>query len=73
MTSWTEPASTLFRQGGATPDDAAARARLNLAVVRGLLLDLLATGDRPGTTRALEMFLRQSEAATPESATPGSG
>ena len=33
-------------------------ARLGLAVVRGLLLDLLATGDRAGVDAALEVFAR---------------
>jgi hypothetical protein len=31
-------------------------ARLSLAVVRGLLLDLVGTGDREATTRALALF-----------------
>ena len=31
-------------------------ARLALAVIRGLLLDLVATGDRQATDRALELF-----------------
>ena len=34
-------------------------ARLGLAVVRGLLLDLLATGDRAGVDAALEAFARR--------------
>jgi AcrR family transcriptional regulator len=34
-------------------------ARLGLAVVRGLLLDLLATGERDEVTEALEVFARQ--------------
>ncbi|CAM5551835.1 hypothetical protein SFUMM280S_09642 [Streptomyces fumanus] len=34
------------------------RARLGLATVRGLLLDLLATGDRAGVDTAMEEFLR---------------
>jgi AcrR family transcriptional regulator len=33
--------------------------RLGIAVVRGLLLDLLATGDRRATTRALNIFLER--------------
>lgn len=37
--------------------EARALARLGLALMRGLLLDLLATGDRIGTTAALELFL----------------
>lgn len=37
------------------PDDMA-MPRLALAVIRGLLLDLVATGDRSGTDAALELF-----------------
>ena len=38
---------------------ARAHARLGLAVVAGLLLDLLATGDRAGVDAALEVFARR--------------
>ena len=38
------------------PAVARAHARLGLAVVRGLLLDLLATGDRAGVDAALDAF-----------------
>lgn len=45
--------------GTGSPDgDVQAHARLGLAVVRGLLLDLLATGDRAGVDAALEVFAR---------------
>jgi len=37
-------------------DAGATMARLALAVIRGLLLDLVATGDREATDRALELF-----------------
>jgi AcrR family transcriptional regulator len=40
---------------GAT-DEGRAGARLGLAVIRGLLLDLVATGDRKATGRALELY-----------------
>lgn len=54
---WVDPLlEHLTRPGGAywlTRHDV----RLGLAVVRGLLLDLLATGDVEGTTEALETFL----------------
>ena len=39
---------------GVPAEVAAAQARLDLAVTRGLLLDLLATGDRAGTDAAVE-------------------
>lgn len=37
-------------------DEGRAGARLGLAVIRGLLLDLVATGDRKATDRALELY-----------------
>jgi AcrR family transcriptional regulator len=37
-------------------DEGRAGARLGLAVIRGLLLDLVATGDRKATDRALEFY-----------------
>ncbi len=37
-------------------DVARIHARLGLAVTRGLLLDLLATGDRAGVEAALDVF-----------------
>ena len=42
--------------------DARADARLAVAVVRSLLLDLLATGDRGGTTEAYKRFLARAPA-----------
>jgi hypothetical protein len=45
-------------QAGVSEAIARADARLGLAVVRGLLLDLLATGDRDGVTQAYERFLQ---------------
>jgi AcrR family transcriptional regulator len=55
--SWLTPLTELVRRLGVPPDAAPARARLGLAVVRGLLLDLLATGDRAGVDAALEAFI----------------
>ena len=49
-------------QAGGSEATARADARLGLAVVRGLLLDLLATGDRDGVTEAYERFLQLYEA-----------
>lgn len=42
-------------KGGAPPDPA--QARLGLAIVRGLLLDLVATGDDAGVDAAAEAFV----------------
>jgi len=68
VTSWTEPAAEVLAAHGVAPADAAAEARLHLAVVRGLLLDLLATGDRAGVGRAMELFLARSVTAGDRSA-----
>jgi AcrR family transcriptional regulator len=47
----------LLRRPAAAGERDRAEATLTLAVVRGLLLDLLATGDRDRTRAALERFL----------------
>jgi AcrR family transcriptional regulator len=53
---WTTPVRALLIAAGIDQDDAEGLARLGLAVTRGLLLDLLATGDLAGTTRAFDLF-----------------
>jgi len=53
---WTTPVRALLIDAGIDEDDAEGLARLGLAVTRGLLLDLLATGDTAGTTRAFDLF-----------------
>ncbi len=55
--SWLEPATELGRRMGLRRAEARDQARLGLAVIRGLLLDLLATGDRAGVDRALDRYL----------------
>ena len=70
--SWAGPIAAAQIQAGADEPTARADARLAVAVVRGLLLDLLATGDRAGTTAAYERFLRLTSATDP-SALDGSG
>jgi AcrR family transcriptional regulator len=55
--SWLEPLTALNVAQGLPPESARASARLGIAVTRGLLLDLLATGDRPGTDAAMELFI----------------
>jgi AcrR family transcriptional regulator len=54
---WIEPAVAAQVAHGRPEARARADARLALAVVRGLLLDLLATGDRDGADRAFAEFL----------------
>jgi AcrR family transcriptional regulator len=58
VTDWLEPLVAAEVAAGADPVAARNRARLGLAAVRGLLLDLLATGDRAGVDAAMEEFLR---------------
>ncbi|MGV9898434.1 TetR/AcrR family transcriptional regulator [Streptomyces tendae] len=58
VSDWLEPLVAAEIEAGASPVAARNRARLGLATVRGLLLDLLATGDRAGVDSAMEEFLR---------------
>ncbi|MEW2221094.1 TetR/AcrR family transcriptional regulator [Streptomyces sp. NPDC006990] len=57
VAEWLEPLAAAEEAAGADAATARSRARLGLATVRGLLLDLLATGDRAGVDAALEEFL----------------
>ena len=68
VSSWIEPAAEVLRCHGVPRADALNQARLNLAVVRGLVLDLVATGDRAGVAGAMELFLHQSAATRPGTA-----
>ncbi|MFE2604804.1 TetR/AcrR family transcriptional regulator [Streptomyces mirabilis] len=58
VNDWLEPLVAAEVAAGADPAVARNRARLGLATVRGLLLDLLATGDRAGVNAAMEDFLQ---------------
>src|SRR5579863_3947913 len=62
---WIAVLAAWLEEAGAEPADARAHARLGLAVLRGLLLDLLASGDVDGTTAAFEAWLRLAGAAPP--------
>jgi AcrR family transcriptional regulator len=55
---WIEPLADALVQAGADDRHARAEARLAIAVTRGLLLDLLATGDREGVDDAYERYLQ---------------
>ncbi|MEQ4305157.1 TetR/AcrR family transcriptional regulator [Plantactinospora sp. B6F1] len=63
--SWLDLNVELAAGRGVPAEVARTHARLGLAVVRGLLLDLLATGDRAGTDAALEAFAASYEAGLP--------
>ncbi|MFF3957159.1 TetR/AcrR family transcriptional regulator [Streptomyces sp. NPDC001890] len=58
VNNWLEPLMAAEVAAGVDPAVARNRARLGLATVRGLLLDLLATGDRAGVDAAMEEFLQ---------------
>ena len=51
-------------RSGVERNDARVVARLGVAVTRGLLLDLLASGDSAGVTRAYELFASLLEHAS---------
>ncbi|MEY2431378.1 MAG: hypothetical protein QOC92_1103 [Acidimicrobiaceae bacterium] len=55
--SWLDPITEMGQRQGLSKREARANARLGLAVTRGLLLDLLATGDRKGCNDAMERFI----------------
>jgi AcrR family transcriptional regulator len=63
---WVAPATAYARARGADPDVARVDARLSVAVIRGLLLDWLAAGDRKAVNAAFERYLELS-ASTPDS------
>jgi AcrR family transcriptional regulator len=60
--SWIEPLIPALQAAGLSSAEARAQARLSLAVVRGLLLDVLATGDITGVDEAYERYLAASAA-----------
>jgi AcrR family transcriptional regulator len=54
---WVDPLTRIAVAQGRPEAEARAEARLGVAVVRGLLLDLLATGDREGVDAAMERYI----------------
>src|ERR1700753_3256635 len=61
---WLESSDAFSERSGLPPAQARAEARLAIAVTRGLLLDLLATGDRAGADAAMARFARRYEPAS---------
>ncbi|TCP45054.1 TetR family transcriptional regulator [Tamaricihabitans halophyticus] len=57
VTDWLPPLTAAFTELTGQSDPAHTDARLGVAVVRGLLLDLLATGDLAAVTAAHERYL----------------
>jgi AcrR family transcriptional regulator len=64
--SWLEPAIAIYMAYGMDEPAARAMGRLGIAVTRGLLLDLLATGDRAGVDAALETWIALNAASLPD-------
>jgi AcrR family transcriptional regulator len=60
--AWLEPAATMLSDLGVP--DGVATARLGIAVTRGLLLDLLATGNREAVDAAMEAYIQLIELRT---------
>jgi AcrR family transcriptional regulator len=65
VTAWLDPVTELLVRIGVPAAEARAHARLGIAVTRGLLLDLLATGDVEGVRAAAELHMRSYLHLTP--------
>jgi AcrR family transcriptional regulator len=59
--SWLGPTAELLERAGVPAEHARAQARLGMAATRGLLLDLLATGDRAACDAAIERLIALTE------------
>ena len=70
LEGWISPLAKSMTSAGVGQEKARVLARLGLAVTRGLLLDLLASGDTAGTTDAFELFTRLLEQAAAEEMPP---
>jgi AcrR family transcriptional regulator len=68
IAAWTGPVEELFVQLGCDRREARRRARLSLAATRGLLLDLLITGDRDVLDAAADLFAQLITAPRPSKA-----
>jgi hypothetical protein len=56
VTTWLDALETMWTARGVPRLAARQQARLDLAMARGLLHDLLLTGDRPGVDRAMQAY-----------------
>ncbi|MGC4890495.1 TetR/AcrR family transcriptional regulator [Micromonospora sp. DT227] len=65
IAAWARPVEELFTHFGWDGPEARRRARLSLAATRGLLLDLLITGDRDVLDAAAELFAHLVTARPP--------
>jgi len=57
VSGWLTPATTLLVAAGVSTEQATILARLGLGVTRGLLLDLLATGDTNAVNAAMDAYI----------------
>ena len=71
LEGWLETNVAVAAALGVPADVTRVHARLGLAVTRGLLLDLLATGDREGVDAAVELFARRYAGRWWEDGGPG--
>jgi AcrR family transcriptional regulator len=69
--SWVDVSARAVAAAGLHPRAAAADARLGVAVVRGLLLDLLAGGDRVAVDDAMERYIEMIGLLYPSGPRPG--
>ncbi len=60
IAAWVAPITEILVRHGFPPHEAARRARLSVAATRGLLLDLLLTGDREAVDAARELLIELS-------------
>jgi AcrR family transcriptional regulator len=63
VTTWLDALASMWRARGVPARRARLQARLDLAVARGLLHDLLLTGDRRGVDAAMRQYARETVAA----------
>jgi len=70
VNDWLGLLTAAIADGGISPRLAPVAARLSMAVTRGLLLDLLATGDTDAVTAAYELFLQLGATAYGPAAEP---
>jgi AcrR family transcriptional regulator len=72
VAAWAEPLAELLVQRGFAPAEARRRARLGLAAARGLILDLMVTGEREILDAASDL-LSELLVQPPTAAGPGAG
>jgi AcrR family transcriptional regulator len=60
VTTWLDALTAMWRRRGVPARQAREQSRLDLAVARGLLHDLLLTGDRRGVDAAMTHYARQT-------------